>query len=136
MLAVSVEVKLERPVRVSLHHDTVSQVTSFLDRVSPAVHGDGTEMDRVSPAVHGDGTETDRVSPAVHGDGTETDHVSPAVHGDRTKTASSQQPTSDCVDDTDMAVPPAWLLSKCCQAELLVQASFLCLYTLLHLHDT
>ena len=122
MFAVSVEVKLERPVRVSLHHDTVSQVTSFLDRVSPAVHGDGTE--------------TDCVSPAVHGDGTETDHVSPAVHGDRTKTASSQQPTSDCVDDTDMAVPPAWLLSKCCQAELLVQASFLCLYTLLHLHDT
>ena len=108
MLAVSVEVKLERPVRVSLHHDTVSQVTSFLDRVSPAVHGDGTE----------------------------TDHVSPAVHGDRTKTASSQQPTSDCVDDSDMAVPPAWLLSKYCQAELLVQASFLCLYTLLHLHDT
>ena len=133
MLAVSVEVKLERPVRVNLHHDTVSQVTSFLDRVSPAVHGDGTEADRVSPVLHGDGLEADCVSPVLHGDRTETDHVSLAVHGDRTKTASSQQQTSDCVDDTDMAVPPAWLLSKCCQAELLVRGSFLCLYTLLHL---
>ena len=41
--AVSVELKLERPVKVSLCHDTLSQVTSFLELVSPTLHQDNTE---------------------------------------------------------------------------------------------